>query len=300
MNQRKLALVLAFATVYLVWGSTYLAIRVGVGSLPPALLAGSRFVCAGLLLLALALLPGGRLPRSRRDWLIVSLTGSLMLVGGNGLVTWAEQSVPSNQAALLVATSALWMAALGTLGAGGDRLGAGAVAGLLIGFAGVALLVHDGLDAGAARPAAYLALLAAALFWAMGSVLSRRFPMSCAPLVSAALQTLIAGALLCLIGWANGEAPRWQSSGDGFEALLYLIVFGSCIAYAAYYWLVHQVTPAQLGTYAYVNPAVAVLLGWWLLDEILSPIQVAGTLVILCGVVWVSLAAQSQRAVSRA
>lgn len=290
-----MALLLAFATVYLVWGSTYLAIRIGVEHLPPALFAGTRFVCAGLILVSIARLGGNPLPSARRDWSMIAVTGLLMLVGGNGLVTWAEQWVPSNQAALIVATSAFWMAGFGALGVAGDRLGRGTLAGLVLGFLGVGLLVHDGLGAALGRPAGYLAVLMAALFWAAGSVLSRRYPVACSTLVYAGLQSLIAGAALLLIGIVRGEPARWQWHGEGLAALAYLIVFGSCIAYAAYFWLVRQVTPAQLGTYAYVNPAVAVLLGWLILGESLSGLQLFGTVVILAGVVLVSLEAQRVR-----
>lgn len=296
---RGVALALAFATVYLVWGSTYLAIRIGVEHLPPALFAGSRFLVAGLILVLVALLRGGRLPGSRRDWSLIALTGVLMLVGGNGLVTWAEQWVPSNQAALIVATSALWMAGFGALGAAGDRLGPVTLGGLLLGFLGVGLLVHDGLGDALGRPGGYLAVLLAALFWAAGSVLSRRYPVACPTLIYAGLQSLIAGAVLVLIGLARGELDRWTWQADGLLALGYLVVFGSCIAYAAYFWLVRQVTPAQLGTYAYVNPAVAVLLGWLILDERLTAMQVIGTVVILAGVLLVSVEAQGRRRAAR-
>lgn len=290
-EQHRGRVLLAFAIVYLVWGSTYLGIRVAVQALPPALCAGLRFDIAGLLMLAYAAARGYRLPASAADWRTIAVTGLLMLVGGNGLVTWSEQWVQSNQAALIVATSALWIAWLGTLGARGESLHPLSIAGLLLGFAGVAVLVGGGLEARSAPPLAYGALLLSPVTWAMGSVYSRRHPVASAHAVTAGLQMLIAGLVMTAFGVASGETARWQWQPQALWALAYLVVFGSCLAYAAYFWLVHQVKPALLGTYAYVNPAVAVFLGYWLLDEQLTRIQVAGTAIILLGVVTVTLAA---------
>ncbi len=286
---RTWQLIAAFAAVYLIWGSTYLVIRVGVETLPPALFAGARFLPAAVLLLLFAFSRGARLPQKSRDWGVIAATAILMLVGGNGLVTWSEQWLESNQAALLVATSALWMTGLGALGPQGERPGMLAIAGLLLGFTGVGLLVSSGLESQAAPWFAYAAISLSPVLWAAGSILARRYPVATSPLMMAALQTLIAGVLLILIGLASGEAPRWNWNPQGLAALAYLAIFGSCVGYGAYIWLVHQVTPTQLGTYAYVNPAVAVLLGWWILDERLNLSQALGTLVILFGVLLVTL-----------
>ena len=289
---RPLLVASAFAVVYIVWGSTYLAIRIGVQDLPPVLFAGVRFLIAAPLLFGYAWLRGARLPASRRDWVIIAATAILMLVGGNGLVTWAEHWIESNQAALIIATSAIWMAGFGSLGGRGDRLSWAAAVGLLLGLGGVALLVGSGLQLRSAPWSAYAALLAAPIFWAAGSVISRRYPLGCAPLMAAALQMLVTGVIMMALGLALGDAKRWTPTPESIGALVYLAVFGSCLAYGAYYWLVHEVTPAQLGTYAYVNPAIAVLLGWWLLDEVMHLPQIAGTLVILAGVVLVTLASR--------
>lgn len=289
---RPTQIILAFAAVYLVWGSTYLAIRIVVHDLPPVLSAGARFIVAGPLLLAYALATGARLPTSAIEWRNIVIAAFLMLVGGNGLVQWSEQWIESNQAALIVATSALWMAGIGTLGASGEPLRKLALAGLLLGFAGVAVLVGEGVGSHLAPPQAYLALLLAPMMWAMGSVFSRRNPSSCPPIMAAALQMCVTGVFMTVLGLALGEGPRWNWHPPAIWALAYLIVFGSCIAYGAYVWLVHQVTPSSLGTYAYINPAIAVLLGWWLLDEHLGRAQIAGTAVILAGVVLVTLSAR--------
>ena len=295
---RTVQIAVAFAIVYLVWGSTYLAIRIGVQVLPPALFAGVRFVLAGVLMLAYAFARGGRLPASRRDWFNIAVTGLLMLVGGNGCVTWAEQWIESNQAALIVATSALWLAWMGTWGPQGERLGGLTLTGLGLGFGGVAVLVQSGLSLQAGPPLAYAVLSAAPVFWAAGSIWARRAPVSCPPAMTAALQMLIAGVVFCVLGVGAGEVPRWTWDRDAMLVILYLAVFGSCLAYTAYFWLVHEVPPARLGTYAYVNPAIAVALGWWLLDEHLNATQVLGTAIILAGVVLVSWA-QRKPAVAR-
>lgn len=287
---RPVQIAIAFAIVYLVWGSTYLAIRVGVQHLPPWLFAGVRFLIAGTLMLLYARARGARLPATRRDWTSIAVTGLLMLVAGNGLVTWSEQWVESNQAALIVATSALWLAWMGTWGVQGERLNPLTLLGLGLGFGGVVVLVQSGLSLRTAPPLAYAALSLAPLTWAAGSVWARRAPVSCPPVMTAALQMLIAGVVMTAAGLVLGEAPRWVNEPRALWALAYLVVFGSCLAYGAYLWLVHEVPPARLGTYAYVNPAVAVVLGWWLLDEHLNATQVLGTAIILAGVVLVSWA----------
>jgi drug/metabolite transporter (DMT)-like permease len=291
-------ILLALAIVYVVWGSSYLAIRIGVQELPPFLMAGLRFCAASALLLLWERRRGPiAWPMAGVDWRSLGIAAVTMLVIGNGLVSWAEQWVPSNQAALIVASSALWIAGFGTLGGRGEALGGWTIAGLLTGFAGVMALVGGGLQARAAPLLAYAALLGATVGWALGSVYLRRYPPRCPPLVGAALQMLISGVLMIAIGLAAGEAERWQWSVRGLWALAYLVLFGSCLAYGAYYWLVQQVTPALLGTYAYVNPVVAVILGGLVLGETLTQPQWLGTCVILAGVGLVTLASRPRRAV---
>lgn len=285
----RLKIVTAFALVYLVWGSTYLAIRVGVLSLPPALFAGVRFLSAGLLLIAYARFAGQRWARGAGEWRTIIVVGVLLLVGANGLVVWGEQWVASNLAALIVATTALWIAGLGTLGPHGERLTHGALWGLGLGFAGVVLLLKPANGFVAEQLYGQLAILVASFSWAAGSIYAKRRRPTTAPIMSAGLQSLVAGAILCTIGVALGEAERWRWSLEGVTALAYLIVFGSCVAYAAYVWLLHTVTPAALGTYAYVNPVVAVILGAWLLDERLEPLQFLGMAIVLVGVVLVTM-----------
>lgn len=285
----RLKVIAAFAIVYVVWGSTYLAIRVGVATLPPALFAGARFLAAGVLLAAYARFAGQHFPRGLSEWKTIVVAAMFLLVGANGLVVWGEQWVPSNQAALIVATVALWLAGLGTLGPQGEPFSRRRLTGLLTGFAGVAVLMWPADGFVLTHFGAQFAILLAALSWAAGSIYMKRRKPSTPPLMAAAMQSLAAGVLLGAIGFAGGEAGRWTWEGNALLALLYLIVFGSCLAYAAYLWLLHEVSPTALGTYAYVNPAVAVVLGGWLLGESLSRAQMAGMLVVLLGVLLVSL-----------
>src|SRR5581483_7835534 len=251
---------------------------------------------AGTLMLAFARLRGDALPKAAIDWRNIAIAGVLMLAGANGTVTWSEQWIESNQAALLVATSALWLAGLGTIGASGERLNRLTVVGLLAGFAGVAVLVSSGLKMHAAPVYAYVGIFLSSLFWSAGSIWSRRHPVGAAPIITAALQMLIAGAVLTSLGLFLGEAQSWNWEPRNMLVLGYLVVFGSCIAFGAYVWLVHEVPPAILGTYAYVNPAVAVVLGWWFLDERLSPTQVLGTVIIIGGVLIVTVASRRKAA----
>lgn len=286
----RLKVAAAFAIVYLVWGSTYLAIRVGVMELPPALFAGARFLAAGVLLLAYARLKGQDWPTGAREWRTIAIVAVLLLVTANGLVVWGEQWVASNQAALIVASTALWIAGLGALGPSGEPLDRRAIGGLAVGFVGVAVLLDPPTAFGRELFLGQLAIVGASISWASGSIYARRVRPRTPPLMSAAWQSLVAGLILMGLGLAHGEAPRWQWTLASTASLLYLIVFGSCLAYAAYVWLLHEVKPAALGTYAYVNPAVAVVLGWWLLDEQLDARQLLGMVVVLAGVVLVSTA----------
>ena len=287
MSQRA-RIAIAFLTLYLVWGSTYLAIRIGVHHWPPALFAALRWLLAGSAFVLYARAQGQRLPQTRREWQTLALLGLLFVVGGNGLVVYAERDVPSNLAALIIATAALWIAALGAIGARGERVHPQAIFGLLAGFAGVALLMWpDG-----ATPAAGLrgqAIIAfAAFLWATGTIFARRRQPTTPALMATGLQSLIGGG--ALIAWSvmRGEWTVVHADATGIAALAYLTVFGS-MGFFAYNWLVHRTTPAKLGTYAYVNPAIAVLLGWWILDEALTSRQLIGMAIIVVGVAWVTI-----------
>lgn len=293
----RLAIITAFAIVYVVWGSTYLAIGVTVQDLPPGLLAGVRFILAGLALGALALVRGQSLPRSAGDWRTAGTLALAFIVLGNGVVTWAQQWVPSNQAALIIASSALFTAWFGTFGRRGVALSRATRIGLFAGLFGTALLIWpEGSTEeipGGDLLWPKVAILMSTLAWSWGVMHSRNATVTMKPLMFVACQMLIGGSVLTLVGIANGELARWTWTLAGIGGLLYLTVFGSCLAYATYMWLINQTTPARLGTIAYINPAIATALGWWLLGESLSGLQLGGMAVILASVTWVTISARA-------
>ncbi|HYK82516.1 MAG TPA: EamA family transporter [Gemmatimonadales bacterium] len=288
----------AYLVVCVVWGSTYLAIRVGVGVLPPFLFAGLRFLVAGVLVLALALALGDRLPRRPSDWRTQAIVGVLLLAGGNAFVVWAEQFTPSGVASIFVVTVALWMAFFDTIlpGGAGD-LTWRVVAGLLLGFLGTALLVG-------ASPAAILradlrgpiALTAASAAWSLGSVYGKRHRTETTPYMGAALQMIAGGLVVTLLGTALGEVGRWHLTAKGAGALAYLVVFGSIVGYSAYTYALHHASPTIVGTYAYVNPIIAVLLGWLILREPVTARTLVAMALILGAVVWIQFSHRWARA----
>lgn len=262
----------AFAAVYLVWGSTYLAIRFAVETLPPFLLAGVRFTIAGTVLSAIALARGAERP-TRANWKAAAIVGVLLFPLGNGVVVWSETRIDSGLAALLVATEPLWIVLLVWLVQGrAARPRALAVAGIVAGFAGLIVLVGPRSLAGGGSVdlAAAAALVVASCSWAIGSVYAMRAALPRAPLLAAGIEMVAGGLALLLIAVATGEVRHFDSaavSARSALALLYLIVFGSLIAFTAYSWLVATVSPARLSTYAYVNPVIAVFLGWAVAGE---------------------------------
>jgi len=302
-KSRRLLVVLSFAAIYLIWGSTYLAIRVGVRTLPAFLMAGCRFVAAGSILLAILRASGVRAP-SAREWRHSALAGVLMLTVGNGLVTWAEQRVPSNLAALLVAAVPLYVALLDWLRPGGTRPERQVLLGILIGFGGMALLVVP--QRAAALPAAasgVAALLIAALGWATGSLYARygiRHPHA---VMAAAQQMIAGGAAMLLIALARGEVGRASlagASGESLVAFAYLTIVGSLVAFSAFGYLVVVTTPARLSTTADVNPVVAVILGWLILGESLTPRALAGAALIVAAVMVMTVGGNVLQAARRA
>ncbi len=283
------ALITAFAAVYVAWGSTYLAIRVALAGFPPPLLAGTRFTVAGGGMLAALALGGRPIRVGARDLGILTVAATLLLVGGNGLVVWAEQTVSSGLAALIVATVPLWMALLAALPPTRERLAPRAVVGLALGFIGVAVLVAPGFRAAGTLPGE-AALLVATLSWSSGSVFARRATARIDPILATAWEMLVGGVLFLLIAVAAGSASGLHPTATSALAVLYLIVAGSWIGFTAYIWLLTHVPAAKVATYAYVNPVIAVLLGWWILDEHLSLAVAMGCAIIVLAVVLVTTA----------
>jgi drug/metabolite transporter (DMT)-like permease len=273
---------LAFALVYLIWGSTYLAIRVVVASIPPAASAGVRFTIAGALMLAFARLTGRGIAVSRRDAMSLAIVGFFLLVCGNGLVVWSEQYVASGLAALMVATMPLWLAILSAALPHGERLPPMGWVGVVLGFTGLATLLWPKVSSGLSSDlAGEAALLLAPLCWSVGSLYSKRRPVTVTPLIATGWEMLFGGTVLSAIAAASGEFSRFSPTQHGWLALAYLVIFGSCVAFTAFVWLLQRVPAAKVATYAYVNPVIAVLLGWVLLDEPLTSSMLAGTAIIV-------------------
>ncbi|MCP3981714.1 MAG: EamA family transporter [bacterium] len=284
----RIGLIAAFAAVYLIWGSTYLAIRIGIETIPPFLMAGVRFLAAGLPLYVVLRLRGVAAPTAV-EWRSAAVVGTLMLAGGNGLVTWAERSIASSIAAVIIATVPLWMTSLEVWPFRSARVSLRAVIGLTLGLIGVVVLVAPGGEMGSVALLPSLALVVAALSWSVGSLLSRSMPLPRTPLMTAALQMTTGGAVL--VGWGTvaGEWPTLELaavSTRSLVALLYLITFGSIVALGAYVWLMRVTSAAAVSTYAFVNPIVAVILGWALAGEVLGGRALVATGLIVGAVVF--------------
>ena len=280
--------ILAWIVVCLVWGTTYLGIRIALESIPPLLMAAIRWIAAGGLLAGVLWLRGERLP-ARSEWPALLVLGVLLLGFGNGAVVYAEQSVPSGLTAVLVAAAPFWMVATERFVGGGERLTVARTVGLVVGFAGIVLLVWPEVQAsfgagtsGRAFVAGVLATQLACLGWAVGSSYSRRRHQSENVLAAAALQMLFAGVVLLVLGTLAGEWSSLSFTTRTTSALVYLILFGSIVGYSAYTYALKHLPVSTVSLYAYVNPVIAVLLGTVVLDEPLSPrIALAGAVVFL-------------------
>ncbi|HVD15946.1 MAG TPA: EamA family transporter [Actinomycetota bacterium] len=279
--------ILALGTVYLVWGSTYFGILIAIRTIPPMSMAALRFTVAGGLLYAWAVRRGDREGDrpGLAQWAAAAVVGTALLAAGNGAVTWAEQRIPSGIAALLIASVPLWMSILGRVLLA-ERLSWLAVVGLAVGFAGLVLLVRpsgtDRLDL-----TATVVVLGGALAWASGSVWSRRAPLPRRPLVTTGMEMLAGGAVLAVASVVGGEPARIrfaEISVSSVLAVAYLVVFGSLVAFTAYVWLLRNVRTSVVGTYAYVNPVVAVALGAVLGGEPVTGRALLAGAVILAGV----------------
>ena len=283
---------LAFAIIYFVWGSTFLAIRFGVREVPPFLLAAMRFLVAGLVLYGWTIARGERSP-SGRQWASVSLLALLIFVFDYGLLFWAEQRVPSGVAAVMMATIPVFMALSEIIFLRAQRLTLRLALALLVGICGVAVLVSRSLNFGGAPidGLGAVALIVASISWSIASSFARKLPLPPSKVMSSGVQMLAGGIFLALASSALGEFRNFHPSTVSRAAwlsLLYLIVAGSIIAFTAYVWLIHHESPTKVGTYAYVNPVVAVLLGYFLGGEALGPRTVLGTLSVLISVILIT------------
>jgi len=282
-------LVLAFALLYVSWGTTYLAISKGVETLPPALFTGCRSCLAGLLVLAYQVLSNKSLRLPRRELFWIFLTGVLLIVTGSGLLAAGERSVASGEASILIATTPLWMALLERLSPRGDRLTALGWGGIFLGLGGVAVLFGPSLKnpLSAIRDAGPWLVILSAFSWALGAFVLRRRKLTAPHLLVAAYQLIFGGGSILLVGLVGGESRHLTAAAFTPQAVgsfFYLLLVGSLIGFLAYNWLLNHASAALVGTYAYVNPAVAILVGWLLNGEPITPWIIGGMVIILSGV----------------
>ena len=298
MSERQKAsrtqLIAAFASIYTVWGSTYLAIRYAIETIPPFLMGGVRFLISGAMLYIWARYRGAERP-TRLHWRNTAIAGAFLLVGGNGAVVWAEQSVPSGLTALLVSILPFWLVIIEWVRPPRQRPSIAVFAGLLLGFIGIIVLVGPANIGGKGdiRPLGALVLILGSLAWAIGSFFARDAKLPDSSLLTTGMEMLAGGALLSIAGALAGEFRGFdvhavtKASAIG---LLYLILFGSLIGFTSYIWLLDKVSPAMLGTYAYVNPVVAVLLGWAIAGERLSIRAGIAAVIVICSVALITSA----------
>jgi len=289
MTRFRARLYACFALVYLVWGSSFLVARVGVSDLPPLLFTSLRSLIGGALLLGLALYRGNRLPETPHEWRQILFFSLVLIALTSGASTFALKYIASNEVALLNASMALWIAGLGTLGPKGQKLPVPSLVGLALGFVGVALLVWPQEMRITSHVGWQLLVLAAAFVWASGMIVYRNTTLLIGPIAFNAMIMLVGGVLLGTVGIATGELPDWHWEWRGMIAILFLAVFASAITYTAFTWLVKNARTDHVATFAYVNPAIATVLGWIVLGETLTPQQMLGMLVVLGGVVLVTM-----------
>ncbi|HEX9035938.1 MAG TPA: EamA family transporter [Ktedonobacterales bacterium] len=301
-KSNRLGIIICLALVYLVWGSTYYAISIAIKTMPPLLMTSVRFFIAGsALYITMRLL---KVPRpTLRQWAQAGLVGALLLGGGNGTVTYVELQTPSSIAAVLVALVPMWMVMLNGLIPGGARPTGRIIAGVAIGFAGVALLaLRGGVGGGGLHPSALL-LVISTFLWAAGSIYAGRADMPKSPLMSTAVEMLVGAMTLLVGGLVTGEASAVNInaiSGQSIAGLVYLILVGSLVGYSSYTWLLKNAPPALVSTYAYVNPVVAMILGVVLGGDKLTSIEVAAAAIIIASVVLITLPGSAARARMRA
>ncbi|MCB0268352.1 MAG: EamA family transporter [Calditrichia bacterium] len=273
-------------TLYLLWGSTYLGIKYAIATIPPYFMSSSRFIVAGLILYAWAVLKGAERP-NLRHWRSAAIVGGFLLLGGNASVAWAEQHVPSSIASLIIATMPLWMVMMDWLWQKQERPSGRVFAGIALGFVGIALLVRpqNSGELMAFEPVGIFALMLAAILWSTGSLYSRNAYLPKSKLQGIGMQMIAGGGMVFLAGLARGEWAEFSFaniSQSSFLAWLYLLIFGSMIGFSCYIWLLKVAPADRVSTYAYVNPVVAVFLGWLFLDEpVTTQTAIASAIIIL-------------------
>jgi drug/metabolite transporter (DMT)-like permease len=287
------ALILAFAAIYIIWGSTYLGIRVGVETMPPFLMAGMRFAIAGVLIFGFLLARGAAWP-SARQWKDQAIIGIFLLLGGNAVVSWCELRTPSGITSLILGASPLIVVLFEWLRPGGKRPAFGLLLGVAVGIAGMALLLGpDSIPAGYRPPAIYFVVLfLSSISWWTGSFYSKHITSGTPLLMASSMQMLCGSVAMLLTGLVLGEGSGFHLasvSAHSWEAFAYLVTAGSIVAFPVYVWLLEHSTPAMVSTYAYVNPVVAVFLGWLILGEPLNPRMVLAASIIIGAVAIITI-----------
>lgn len=288
----KLLLLFAFASIYIIWGSTFLAIAYGLRGFPPFLLSGLRFIIAGLILLTWRYFKGER-RSTLRNWKKNGITGILILTGGTGLVTWGEQYISSTEAAIAIATGPFWFIAIDRKNWKNYFSNIATIAGLIIGFAGLLLFLNDSVHATenqahkGMRIAAFVVLALSSVSWVLGSLYSKHHRATHSTFKNIAQQLVVAGVVSFLIAALRGEwhaFPIASIPPESWMGLAFLVLFGSIVAYLSYIWLLSVKHPVLVSTHTYINPVVAVFAGWLFLNEHISALQLVGLAVILAGV----------------
>ena len=287
-------IIAAFASIYVIWGSTYLAIRYAIETIPPFLMGGARFLVSGALLYIWARYRGAPRP-TRLHWRNAIIAGAFLLLGGNGAVIWAEQFVPSGLTALLVSILPFWLVIIEWVRPPRRRPSSAVLAGLVLGFIGIIVLIGPGNVGGQGdiRPLGALVLILGSLAWAIGSFWSRDAKLPDSGLLTTGMEMLGGGVLLLIVGVLSGETSHLDIhhvSRASAIGLAYLVTFGSLLGFTSYIWLLDKVSPARLGTYAYVNPIVAVLLGWAIAGETLSARTAVAAVIVICAVALITTA----------
>src|SRR6202044_436783 len=297
----RFAVILAFGLVYLFWGSTYLAIDIAVQTIPPALMCGIRFSVAGVVMLAVCAATGRKIFYSPRQIALAAIVGLLLLMGGNLTLSYAELAVSSGLAALIIAITPLWFLVLDQLLLGDHHISRRGKAGLVLGIAGLVVLVWPQLRAGSLgrrELIASISLIGGSFSWALGSVLSKRWQSGVDVFSFTGWQVLAAGVGNFLFAWLAGDFSRGVWTPRGVGATMYLVVCGSWIGYTAYIWLLEHVPTSKVSTYAYVNPVVAVFLGWLILHEHVDRFILLGSAIVVLSVVLVTSAKVKQKTVA--
>jgi drug/metabolite transporter (DMT)-like permease len=293
-KKHLVTVILAFAAVYIIWGTTYLGIRLAIETIPPFFMSGSRVITAGTILFLFLRARGAPAP-TRVQWRSAVIVGALLLGGGSGLVAWSEQEVPSGTAALIVATVPLWIALFDWLIFRGGRPRRQVTAGLFLGLIGIFLLVGPDQILGKAGFSLFFLfiLLFSPISWSFGSLYSRGAPLPEDAIMGSAMEMIGGGMALLLAGLLSGELARFDPAAVSRTSLfvwIYLVFFGSIVAFSAYIWLLKEVAATKASTYTYVNPVIAVFLGWLVLDETITPIMILSSAIIIIAVILIQTA----------